>query len=333
MEKFIQKDSGINKIIGTKDKKQESELIDVFSRKIKDTQTKTKEFESVELKKSPETQKLISDIIKNLDEFLLRYGVKAVNVSPDNILMLDYAKLTEDQKQEIKKENNQGAYYIWRQKIIANIDATKESPATLTEIVAHELIHLNSFQSLQKIPSEKGAEAVFERKISKETAYLKRRRLGFSIKDKENNELGLFLDEAITSELTSRFCDFFFSKNESLKKVAEKKQEFIKNLPVEKQELAQKNILEIKTTRQESGDYKSEIAEYSYPKWREALNIIIDELFEKNKDKFSSKEEVFNLFADAHFKGTLLPLARLLEKTFSKGIFRYFLEISKKPKN
>ncbi len=333
MEKFIQKNSGINKIIGAESEKQESDLLGFFAKEINNTNDKTKEFERVELKKSPETRKLISDIIKNMGEFLLQYGVKAVNVSPDNIAMLDYSKLTDEQKEEIKKENNQGGYYPWRQKIIANIDITKKSSAELTEIIAHELIHLNSFQSLQTT-SKDDREMVLQRAKSKELAYLKRRRIGLSIKDKENKELGVFIDEATTSELTARFCDFFFSKNETLKEAAEKKKKFIEeNVPPQKKAEAQNDILEVKTKQQESGEYKTEIISYSYPKWREALNIIIDELFERNKDKFSSREEIFNLFADAHFSGKLLPLARLLEKSYSKGFFRFLSEISKKERS
>jgi len=66
---------------------------------------------------------------------------------------------------------------------------------------------------------------------------------------------------------------------------------------------------------------------YPYHEERQQFNSMVDELFEKNKDDFESREEVFRLFAEATVSGRLLPVARLIEKTFGKGSFRL---ISKK---
>ena len=52
-------------------------------------------------------------------------------------------------------------------------------------------------------------------------------------------------------------------------------------------------------------------------------------LYEENKDKFDSYEDLFKLFSAAMFKGDLLPIARLIEDTFGKGTFRKIGESSK----
>ena len=49
---------------------------------------------------------------------------------------------------------------------------------------------------------------------------------------------------------------------------------------------------------------------------------IVEDLFIKNPGKFDSKEEIMEMFIKAQVTGNLLPVARLLEKTYGKGSFR-----------
>ena len=46
------------------------------------------------------------------------------------------------------------------------------------------------------------------------------------------------------------------------------------------------------------------------------LNHIVDEIFEKNKNTFSDREEVLKLFIDAQINGNLFTVARLIKETF-----------------
>lgn len=54
----------------------------------------------------------------------------------------------------------------------------------------------------------------------------------------------------------------------------------------------------------------------------EKLQKIVDELWEKNQDSFSSREEILDLFVDAQINGNLLTIGKLIERTFGKGSFR-----------
>lgn len=47
-----------------------------------------------------------------------------------------------------------------------------------------------------------------------------------------------------------------------------------------------------------------------------------EEIYQKNKNDFSSKEEIRRLFIEADINGNLLPIARLIEKTYGEGSFR-----------
>jgi hypothetical protein len=52
------------------------------------------------------------------------------------------------------------------------------------------------------------------------------------------------------------------------------------------------------------------------------LNTLIDKLFDRNKDKFFDREEVFDVFARAAMTGRMVPLGRLVDTTFGAGTFR-----------
>lgn len=54
----------------------------------------------------------------------------------------------------------------------------------------------------------------------------------------------------------------------------------------------------------------------------EDLDQFIRKIFEQNKDDFKDKNAILTLFYNAQVNGRLLPLARLIEKTFGKGAFR-----------
>ena len=66
------------------------------------------------------------------------------------------------------------------------------------------------------------------------------------------------------------------------------------------------------------GDFQS----LNRVKEKAMLDWLIDGIFERNPEQFKSKDEVFQLFVESMFKGTSLPLARIIEKTYGKGWFR-----------
>ncbi len=62
------------------------------------------------------------------------------------------------------------------------------------------------------------------------------------------------------------------------------------------------------------------LMDYQYrltPPW-----ITMDNIYQKNKDKFNNKEDVFTEFAKVSFVGGLKNIAKLIENTFGKGSFR-----------
>ena len=69
-------------------------------------------------------------------------------------------------------------------------------------------------------------------------------------------------------------------------------------------------------------EVESKAPEFSRSREREKLEKLVEELWQRNQDKFQDKDEVLDLFIDAQINGNLLKVGRLIEKTFGKGIFR-----------
>ena len=58
-----------------------------------------------------------------------------------------------------------------------------------------------------------------------------------------------------------------------------------------------------------------------YRKQRRVLNYVVDQIFADGG--FESRDDVMKLFFAAHFKDSLLPIGRLVEKSFGKGAFEF----------
>lgn len=65
-----------------------------------------------------------------------------------------------------------------------------------------------------------------------------------------------------------------------------------------------------------------EADQFHYSKQRETFKKLIEELYDRNKIDFDSEDDVLALFIKGGFDGNIMPVARLVEKTFGKGSFR-----------
>jgi len=122
-------------------------------------------------------------------------------------------------------------------------------------------------------------------------------RSGFGIKSRDGKKrMFHHLDEALVGYATKRFVN-----------------EVLRNRPDFAQQIEQVEVAgeKVDTTRQrELGDFLK----------------FLEIIREKNKDDFSDREEILNMFMQAQVTGNLLPVARLVENTFGKGAFRKLSE-------
>lgn len=156
--------------------------------------------------------------------------------------------------------------------------------------LTHELYHFKSYQSLI---IENAADA--KTKIT-------HRRSGWGVRLRKQDKAAFAdMDEAVVDELAIRTLTAIIDNFGAA------------NLPPEI-----KN--QLKAEYEKEGFPDIYISTYGPEKLR--LRDMVIEIYNKNKGKFKTADEVFNLFAQAVFTGNLIPVARLVEKTFGKGSFR-----------
>ncbi|MDB4940256.1 MAG: hypothetical protein JWO40_681 [Candidatus Doudnabacteria bacterium] len=65
-------------------------------------------------------------------------------------------------------------------------------------------------------------------------------------------------------------------------------------------------------------------AMYNYSRDEEygKLEALIQDLWEKNQDKFENIKSIWDIFINTQLNGNLLPIGRLIESTYGKGSFR-----------
>ncbi len=133
------------------------------------------------------------------------------------------------------------------------------------------------------------------------------------------------MDEAIITELTMRFDWEYFSQFPELASEVKERQRVIdaeSQRSGDNKSKLKKILANLEERHDENGNWTATLKGYSYDKERASLDKLIEDIYEKNKSEFSSSEDVFTMFAKSSMTGRLLPVARLVEKTYGKGSFR-----------
>ncbi len=262
----------------------------------------------LEREKTPEEVEIINGILAKLPGFIKRYGGRPVNLRLDHVHVIDSDKLTDQQK--INIGNVPGKFITENQKALIISEFTDYSAIKFAEVALHELIHFNSFQSNNYNRKT--------RKLSERTTGM-----GMWVVDDENpknNPEFYFheVNEAVTAELTKRFCEEYFGLITALAEDVKKRDEF--RIGTKKVDATE--VMAIYNNKDSDGMWHATSEDYPYADERKNGWTIMKEIQEKNPDKFKDAEEVFRIFTEAYFTGNKLKIAKLVEKTFGKGFFR-----------
>ena len=328
MERFENKrESGVSRVIGTES---EEKILEFFKEKFESDRSGKFDKEH-----EPELDEVILFLNEHIGEFLRDYGVSSIDIPPRNIHIVDKSKLTPEMLEFLREryEKTSGLYIPSMQHIGILKDYTEDTKLEFLQTLVHEMIHMNSFLSFQKVDvADKGKEITLEKEYesgAKENIPLGVRRMGFEIHLPDRAVLFRDINEAITTELTIRFDNRYFGELPALKEELGKREEAREAIKARKLRIIENDeglpdILSavVDTGNDEKGRQKFQLRGHPYMKERKQLNNLIDDLFEKNNEEFSSREEVFNMFAKVVMTGRLLPVARLIEKTYGKGSFR-----------
>lgn len=308
-EQTPKRKSGITRIVGGS-VEQQSAVMNRFQEWFS-SQDFDSNFERI---KTPEEVEMLEQISIYVSDFVKDYGGDPLLIPIENIHFFDETKwnnLGDDVRQHLKKTNT-GAEYRPNLQGIVVWSSKDKSHLAVAQTIAHEMLHMNAFQSLI---------AVGQDKFGYRRQGLRQMALKSPLYD---------LDEAITAELTKRFDREYFGKVHSL--VGEfREREAGRDVALadSQNERAKKllnDIAIVKKSKQEnpdgSGVVSVSLESYTYPQERKRLWSLIDKIYKKNKDEFVDQEAVFKIFTGAYFTGRMLPLARLIEKTLGKGAFK-----------
>lgn len=316
----IQKESGVNRVVGFESEKEE-EFLQYFKNKF-DTNIP----DSKEIEKTAEQQEVIARVNAEMRGFLEHYGVESVEIPVNNVHILDKSKFTVEELEKIQEKfgTEYGFYSALKQGVVVMNDYGVSKLSFLQTLV-HEILHLQGFYSYQKSSIE-AADITLRNKD--DSVGMNIRRSGFSIGTKDGKRL-LFhnLNESVITELEIRFENMVMARWPEVESELKARDEYVQQIaerdrvPIEK---VRHTVARIKYD--ESSGYK--LVSYPYHDARINFNSLVDELYEKNKSEFKSREQVFSIFAEATITGRLLPIARLIEKTFGRGSFRIIGERS-----
>ncbi len=258
-----------------------------------------------EREKTAQEIEIIKGILQHMPAFCDRYGVIPLTITPEHI---HFVEKTEEEMQQMYPTEN-GLVVTALQFIVIFPTHVRLKDA---ENVVHELIHTTAFNS-----------------ITFSQGKVNLRRSGFEIHSRQGNIFYFSeINEAVTEELTRRFDDLYFHLIPELEedvRVREVRRKELSDKGIDEKELVTCTTIQRLDGMWEHTDYR-----YAYREVRKQLAAIIDEIYERNKLNFATKEDVFMLFVKASLKGDLLPVARVIEGTYGKGSFRKLGEKTKK---
>ncbi len=307
MEGLPKKDPGFDKVINLP-KTPELEILglsDYPEQLIRETQKQAilsdqilREFER---EKSLEEIKVIVEIMNKVPHFIQEYGAESCKAFPvDSVHILNEDDAENSKIKNYLESGTEGKYEPYHERI--EIMMKVGDYYNLAKILIHELIHANSFQSLEKLSIEENDSEKF---------VLSPRRLGLIVNQNGKYRQFRYLNEAVTEELTKRFCRKYLPEIDSLKdKYLE---EYSTQIQLDAR--AKNPFLDVVLEEVDG-------AGSSY--WNERVSAVglIYALYEANKNDFADYEEVFKVFSKAMLTGNILTLAKLVDKTFGQGAFR-----------
>lgn len=306
MENFEKRFGGPDRVAGT-DKTTEAYLRLTKAKQILEDQEPL----AFEREKTPEEIEIISEIFDRIPDFVKEYGSNQERYTAlEQIHILDGDNPQAEATGPFLERDIAGIYLPASGRI--EILSQGSNRVGAAHVLVHELMHAQSFFSITLKKDGGGTD---------QNPLASLRRFGVSINEKGKNEKPLFnfTNEALTEELTKRFCERYFPEIELLKKefAASKKHDEKKDGPPST------------PTASVLGELMRHQPAYSYLNERAGLVSLVELLYERNRDKYATYEDVFKLFSTAMFRGNLLPVAKLIEETLGKGSFREIGRASK----
>lgn len=316
--------SSINNIVGASAEKKEE--IFIGAEKIFAYQN-LREFAGRERGKTAEEAEIVSLANEMTNELFREYGQENFDIPEKNVHII------KDEKW-IDHEDTLALMSVNLQSIAVKEEVLK-SKIHFLAVMVHEMLHFKSHQAAQMQLAAEGGKS--------EVGMYKMGLQNFSRDGKKS--FFIELNEAITEMLNRNILERHLKQLKSNKIFADeiknseyfisrfKGARFMNGRYVFGSEVLHASI--DKSKSEKYGDGKRvfnpakdlHIGEFTYRRQRQMLDSLIDKVWKANSDKFKERREVFDIFVRAYMNGNMLPMGRLIEKTFGKGSFRKIGEL------
>jgi len=272
-----------------------------------------------EREKTQEELQIISLVNAATNEVRQRYGLENFDIPPENIHVI-----TEEAWPRVKSV---AFYNSMLQGIVA-----REQPAKIVFMkkIFHEMLHFKSYNALQIKMGE--------------NPELDEYRVGLTVHTRDGKRMYFVnLNEAVTEGMTKRFAAKLFDNPLFAGEIRQTK-DVITKYPravtgageplfddntfyaeVEGKKSWGEAVGRLFGAQEKPKKITTEC--FTYQSERKILNTLINKILEKNPEKFKNGEEVFEVFAKGMMTGNILPVGRLIERTFGNGTLRRIGEL------
>ena len=272
--------------------------------------------------KTPKELQIVTLVNEATNEVRQRYGLENFDIPPNNIHVITEEEWPREKSTALLNSMLQGV--AMREKL---------SHIAFMKTAFHEMLHFKSYGAAQITTGE--------------NPELDEYRLGLTVTTRDGKKIYFVnLNEAMTEEMTKLFAKkllnnpLFIDEIRQTRDVMEKHAQAItaSGEPLFDEDTFYAEIQGGKSWR-ESADrlfgklfgssVKISTEGFTYKQERKILNTLIDKIFQRNPEMFQEREEVFEVFAKGMMSGNILPVGRLIEKTFGYGTFRKIGELDK----
>lgn len=270
------------------------------------------EQEQLEKFEYPKSEKEIALInFANKETALL---MQEAGIEPYDVPAGNYHIIPTELYRKIVGNDGNATTLMRKQGIFFDAQHFRDNPVNFGAVALHETLHLKAHFSMEV--QEDG-----------DTVSKTRYREGLMIHSLQNSNLGKYhyhchfagLNEGIVAESEKRLL----LKLLDLPELAEEKEwltsdeaKKIKKKLAEKDGIPEDDIIWVGKKGEDDGKI------VSYGQQRNVLNYVCAEIQKQFPDQYASADDVYKTFLNASFTGRLLPLGRLVEKTFGEGNFR-----------
>jgi len=303
------------RIVGVASEENKKKALDEFGANLnRQNETLSKEektmLEKFEYPKSEKEIAVIDFANEETSKMMVEAGLEPYSVPIENIRIVPpeiYKKIKGG------NENSNAVAFGNRQSIVFKADDFRDNTLFFGLTVFHEMLHAKAHLTIEV--GVKGEEV-------RKTPY----REGVGIKALQMHGFG------------GKWHEHFGGLHEAIVAEAEKKLiPKILDLPLFKKEKSwltsdyanglKKELSERRSIPEDEiiwiGDKnKDDWETVSYRQQRRVLNYVCEEIQKEFPDQYADTDSVFKEFLKANFTGQLLPIARLVEKTFGEGSFR-----------